>query len=189
MTLSALLIAAAHEVAGHAGEVASEGGLPQLNFKTWPGQIFWLVVSFTILYFALSRSLLPKIGSVIEDRRDRIADDLDEAGRLQRQAEEARLRHEKALADARAKAHAIAGETRAKLAEELGAETKAAEAAFAKKTADADARIRAAAETALSNVKSVAAEAASALVEKLSGSAVAPKTAAAAVDAAESSRR
>jgi F-type H+-transporting ATPase subunit b len=126
---------------------------------------------------------------VIEDRRDRIADDLDEAGRLQRQADEARVRHEKALADARAKAHAIAGETRAKLAEELGAETKAAEAAFAKKAADADARIKAATEAALANVKAVAADAASALVEKLSGKGVATNTAAAAVDAADAGRR
>ncbi len=188
MTLSAIL-AAAHGVAGHAEDAASEGGLPQLDISTWPGQIFWLVVAFAILYFALSRSLLPKIGSVIEDRRDRIADDLDEAGRLQRQAEEARARHEKALSDARAKAHVIAGDTRARLAEELGVESKAAEAAFAKKAAEADVRIKAATDAALANVKTVAADAASALVEKLSGSGVAPKTAAAAVDAADSSRR
>jgi F-type H+-transporting ATPase subunit b len=188
--LLGLILAATTPVLGEHGEDAahaSEGGLPQLMLETWPGQIFWLAVSFAILYFALSRSLLPRIGAIIEDRRDRIADDLDEAGRLQRQAEDARARHEKALADARAKAHAIAGETRDKLARELAEETKAAEAAFAKKTAEAEARIRAATDAGLANVKTVAGEAADALVEKLAGLKPKREAIAAALEAADRS--
>jgi F-type H+-transporting ATPase subunit b len=184
--LPALLAAAAGQVAGHA-EGASEAGLPQLDFSTWPGQIFWLVVAFAALYFTLSRALLPRIGAVIEDRRDRIADDIDEAGRLQRQAEEARAKHERSLADARAKAHVIAGETRAKLAEELARDTRMTEAAVAKKTAEAESRIKAAADAAIANVKAVAGEAAAALVEKLAGVAPRREAVAKALQAAERS--
>jgi F-type H+-transporting ATPase subunit b len=185
VTLLGFILAAAHAPAsgGHAEE--SAGGLPQLDFSTWPGQIFWLAVAFGFLYFALSKSLLPKIGGVIEDRRDRIADDLDEAGRLQREAEESRQRHEKSLADARAKALAIAGETRARMAAELGEEAKVAEAAFAKKAAEADARIKQATDAALANVKAVAGDAAAALVEKLSGTGASAQAVKAAVDAAD----
>jgi F-type H+-transporting ATPase subunit b len=170
----------------HAAE-SGGGDLPQFVIGSWPGQIFWLAVSFAILYFVLSRSLLPRIGAVIEDRRDKIADDLDEAGRLQRQATDARERHEKALADARAKAHTIAGETRDRLAKELGEEARIAEAAFAKKAAEAEGRIRAATETALANVKAVAGEAADALVERLAGMKPKRDAVTAALDAAERS--
>ncbi len=81
----------------------------------------------------------------------------------------------------------IAGETREKLAEELALETQAAEAAFAKKAAEADARIRAATEAALANVRTVAGETAEALVEKLAGARPKPKAIAAALEAADRS--
>jgi len=172
----------------HAAEAAhsgSSGGLPQLDFATWPGQIFWLLVTFGVLYLILSRSVLPRIGGVIEDRRDKIADDLDEAARLQRQAEDAGTAYEKSLADARAKAHTIAQDTHDAINAELAQESDAAEAQFAEKATEADARIRAATDAALANVKSVAEETASALVEKLAGAAPSATAARAAVDAAD----
>lgn len=170
IALPYLLAAATPLPDAHGGEEAG-GQLPQLVFETWPGQIFWLGVSFLVLYLLLSRALLPRIGSVIEERRDRVADDLDAANRMQRDAEEARERHEKALADARAKAHAIAAETRERIAGELAEEAKGAEAEYAEKAEEAEARIRAATETALAGVAAVAGEAAGALVEKLGGGA------------------
>jgi F-type H+-transporting ATPase subunit b len=182
-----LMTAAPFGVEGvaRAAEEGGGGGLPQLDFATWPGQIFWLFVSFLILYVALKRWLLPRLGGIIEDRRDKIADDLDEANRLQRQAQDAKDRYEKGLADARAKAHAIAGDTRDKLAAELADETKAAEAEFAKKAGAAEARIRAATAAALANVKTVAGDAADALVEKLAGVKPSAEAIAAALEAAE----
>lgn len=175
----------AAETAAHGAEHAASVGMPQLDFATWPGQIFWLLLIFGALYLVLSRSVLPKIGGVIEDRRDKIADDLDEAGRLKRQSEDAAAAYEKALADARAKAHAIAQETHDAMAAELAAEAKAAEDAFAAKSAAAEDKIRDATEAALANVKVVAVETAAALVEKLTGGAPAGAKAAAAVDAVD----
>lgn len=178
--------AAAHgaEAAGH----GDSGGLPQLDLSTWPGQIFWLAIAFGVLYLALSRSILPRIGTVIEDRRDKIADDLDEAARLKRQAEDAEAAYLQALADARAKAHAIAGDTRAELAEEIARETQAAEAQFAKKAEDADKRIREATDAALADVKTVAAFAAGEVVAKLIGRTPGEADLAKAVAAAEKRR-
>jgi len=172
----------------HAAEAAhggGSGGLPQLDFATWPGQIFWLLVTFGALYLILSRSVLPRIGGIIEDRRDKIADDLDEAARLQRQAEDAGAAYEKSLADARAKAHAIAQQTHDEINAELARESDAAEAQFSEKAAEAETRIHAATEAALANVKSVAEDAAAALIEKLVGAAPNATTTRAAVDAAD----
>lgn len=171
------------EHAADAAHGAAEGGLPQLDMSTWPGQIFWLAIAFGILYFFLSRSVLPRIGGAIEDRRDKIADDIDEAQRLQRQANDAQKAYDKALADARAKAHAIAGQTRDRVNEEIAARTAEAEEQFAKTAAEAEKRIAAASEQAITNVSSVAKDVASALVEKLSGKAPDAQAVARALDA------
>ncbi len=147
------------------------GGLPQLALETWPGQVFWLLVAFGVLYFVLSRSLLRPLAGVIEDRRDKIADDLDEATRLNRQAEEAERAFERSLADARARAHTLATQTREKLAEEIAADSAAVDAELNKRAAAAEARIHEAVSVAKSNIPDIAQEAASAIIERISGAA------------------
>ena len=160
----------AADAAGEAGAEAA-GTLPQLMFETWPSQVFWLLVTFFVLYLALSRSLLPRIGSVIEDRHDKIADDLDDAARFKKHAETAAASYERTLADARAKAHAIAAETRADIDAQIARETAEADAEAAKRAEDAETRIRASAEEALASAQTVAADAAAEIVAKLTGAA------------------
>ena len=58
------------------------GGLPQLDADTYPTQIFWLVVTFVILYLIMSKVALPRIAEVLEERQERIADDIETAERL-----------------------------------------------------------------------------------------------------------
>lgn len=77
------------------------GGLPQLNPKTFPTQIFWLAVTFGIMYLAFSRKALPEISSVMENRRLLIDSDLSAAENLKEEAEEARLAYEESLDQAR----------------------------------------------------------------------------------------
>ena len=89
--------------------------MPQLDFSSYPPQLIWLAIVFFALYMVLSRLALPSIGGVLEQRRDRIAADLDEAVRLKEESEKALAAYEAALAEAKAKAHAIAQETRDKL--------------------------------------------------------------------------
>lgn len=62
--------------------------MPQLDFATFPGQIFWLLVLFITLYVLVARNILPKISSVIEDRNKHIADDLDKAEDMKNKSEE-----------------------------------------------------------------------------------------------------
>lgn len=132
-------------------------------------QIFWLLLSFALLYFLLSRIFLPRIGETIEERSSRIADDLDTASRMQAEAEQAEKNYEKALSDARAKAHNVAEATRQSVETEIQAELDAADKEAEKQADAAEDRIRAVRSKAMANIESVAAEAAQATVEALTG--------------------
>ena len=161
-----MLAAAAGEAAHHE---ASKAGLPQLNPDTFAPQLFWLVLTFLALLFVMSKIALPRVGEVIEERSDRIQRDVDAAGRLKAETDKALADYEKALADARANASGIAKQTREKLASETDAEKSRAEAGISAKLADAEKRIAATKDKALTAVNDIAADTARAVVAKLVG--------------------
>lgn len=162
------------EVADHVVQhgAAPEAGLPQLDFSTYPSQIFWLLVALVALYFILSRVALPRIAAVIEERHDAIEDDLDRAAEFKRRAGEAEQAYEKALAEAKRKAGEIAGEARAEIQKELDAAMAKADAEIAARSAESERRIGEIRDSALASVEQVATEVAETLVETL-----APETA------------
>jgi F-type H+-transporting ATPase subunit b len=146
--------------------------MPQLNAADWAPQLIWLAITFISLYFIMAKVALPRFGAVIEQRRDRIAHDLDNAARLKDQTEQAIAAYEAALAEARAKAGGITQETRNKLSAETERQRAALEEKLAVKTDEAEKKIGEAKDAAMAQVKDVAAEAAEAIVEKLVGSSV-----------------
>ena len=154
---------ASSEPAAH-GESAT---FPPFDPTYFAGQLFWLFISFGLLLFVLMKILLPRLGGIIEDRSHRIADDLDTAARMQREAEAAELSYEQSLKDARAKAHNVAETTRASVNAEIETEMEAAELDFAKQMESAELKIRKTREKALANVDAIAADTAKSLVEKL----------------------
>lgn len=143
--------------------------MPQLQPQDWLPQLIWLAVTFTFLYFMMSRIALPRIGAAIDARRDRIASDLESAERLKRETEDAIAAYEQAIAEARSKAHGIANEMRDTLNAELAKERSKVEEALAKSTADAEERIRAARDEAMSHVGEIASTTAQEIVETLIG--------------------
>lgn len=99
-----LLPAAAAALALSTG-VARAEGLPQLTqTDTFASQIFWLIVTFGALYYIMARLVLPRLGQVVEGRREKVDDDLGRAERLRAEAEEVMQAYEKALATAREEA-------------------------------------------------------------------------------------
>lgn len=161
--------AASEAVTEHGEQVAEHGSgiFPPLDTATYASQLFWLLVTFGALLFILAKVLLPRLGGIIEDRSHRIADDLDTAARMQREAEAAELSYEQSLKDARAKAHNVAETTRASVNAEIETEMEAAELDFAKQMDSAELKIRKTREKALANVDTIAADTAKSLVEKL----------------------
>jgi len=115
--------------------------MPQLNPLDWAPQIIWLVITFSILYVLMKRVALPRIGSVIEARHARIAGDIEAADKLRRETQEAIAAYEQALAEAKARAHAIAQEASNKLKAEMAAERAALDRDLAARSVEAEKRI------------------------------------------------
>lgn len=158
--------------------------MPQLNPLDWAPQLIWLVITFGILYLLMKWVALPKIGSVIETRQGRIAGDLETADKLRRETQEAIAAYEQALAEAKARAHAIAQGARNKLKDEVAAERAALERDLGAKSAEAEARIQEAKASALKEVNAVASETATEIVRRLIGVAPTKPEVSAAVAAA-----
>ncbi len=162
--------------------------MPQLEFADYAPQLVWLIITFGIMYLLMARVALPRIATVIEERRDRIANDLAQAEQLRRDTDEAIAAYEKALADAKARANAIAQETRDRLNEELAHERRQKEAEISARLEEAEREIANTKERALSHVDEIARDTTAALVEQLLGEKVSQQTLDSAVSHATSKR-
>jgi F-type H+-transporting ATPase subunit b len=162
----------------HAG-TAAEGhapsaGLPQLNVNDFAPQLVWLAITFGLLYLIMSRVALPRIAGVMERRRERIAADVDEAKKLGKQAQDAETAYKTALADAKAKAHSIAQQTRDSLAADVEAKRGDVERQIAAKLQEAEQRIDASKRSAMNEVGAIATATTREIVSHLIGGDVTP---------------
>ena len=117
----------------------------------------------------MARVALPRIGSVLEERRDRIASDLDRAEQLKKKTEETIAAYEQSIAEARANAHGIVQGMRDKLNAEIARERADVEKLIAEKITEAETRITASKAAALSHVNEVASDTAGGIVQRLIG--------------------
>ncbi len=148
-------------------EVAEAPGMPQLDFSTFPNQIFWLVVTLVVIYLVLSKVALPRIASVLAERQGTITNDIAAAEELKQKAAEAEAAYEKALADARAEAGRIAAETKAEMQAEVDAAMAKADAEIAARTAEGEAAIAEIRAGAAEAIKDVARDTAKEVVAAL----------------------
>lgn len=158
-----------HTEIGVHGDEHVTGVFPPLDATTYPSQLLWLAITFAILFFVLKKIALPRIGEIIEERRDRIEGDLAEAERLRQKTDQAIASYEAALADARANAHKIAENAREENKAKLDAARAKVEANLSKKVAEAETRIAATKAEALGHVDEIAADTAQAVVAQLMG--------------------
>jgi F-type H+-transporting ATPase subunit b len=155
------------------GTAVPEGGghgkvFPPLDAKTFAPQLVWLALTFGLLYL-LMRRFLPRIGQVIEQRRERMQRDLDRAEKLEAETQQALAAYEASLAEARAKAHAIVKDMRDKLNAEADKERGKVEAQINRQLTDAEKRIAQSKAKALASVDDIAGEVAAAVVARLLG--------------------
>ena len=158
--------------------------MPQLDFSTFAPQLVWLAITFAVLYFIIAKFALPRIGGTIEQRSDKIANDLDRAQSLKDDVDKAIASYEQALAEAKSKAHAIAQETREKLGAEIEAERQRVDGLIADKVAEAEAKIAKAKTRAMGNVNKIAADLAGEIVADLTGTKASAAAVSKAVDSA-----
>ena len=159
---------AASEAAGHAadaaGHAAESAGMPQLDFSTFPNQIFWLVVALVLIYMILSRVALPRISGIMADRQGAITNDIAAAEELKAKAVEAEKAYNQALLDAREEANTIVAEARSEIQKDLDKATAKADAEIAAKSAESAKRIGEIRDGAIKSVAEVAKDAAAEIV-------------------------
>lgn len=172
---------------GATAHTEAEGGhkapFPPFQKDTFASQLVSLVIAFVALYLIISKIALPRVGGLIDARQKAIEDDLAEAQKLKDASDGALRAYESELAAARSRAQAIGSETREKLNAASEAERKTLEERLSLKLAEAEKTIAATRETAMRNVRGIAAEAAAAIVQRLTGVAPDGKSVDSAVDA------
>jgi F-type H+-transporting ATPase subunit b len=158
---------------GATAHTEAEGGhkapFPPFQRDTFASQLVSLVIAFVALYLIVSRIALPRVGSLLDERHNKIEGDLAEAQKLKDASDSALKAYESELAAARSRAQAISAETREKLNAASEAERKTLEQRLSVKLADAEKTIASTRETAMSNVRGIAADAAAAIVQRLTG--------------------
>lgn len=146
-------------------------GMPQLCADWIPNQVFWLVLTLIAIFLILSKIALPRIAAVLAERQGTITNDLAVAENLKQKAVEAEEAYNKALADARVQAQAIAAETRAEIQADLNKAIAKADAEIAAKAAESEKAIAEIRANAMANVETVAKDTAAEIVALFGGKA------------------
>jgi F-type H+-transporting ATPase subunit b len=149
-----------------AGEHASPQ-FPQLDVKTYPSQIFWLIVSFLLLYGLMSKLALPRVTEVVDHRRAQREGNIKQAQQMQEEASQIKEVYEAALAKAQAEAQQMLAEAEQGISER-NAEESAKFAAHARaRVAGAEQNIAKAKKDALASLADISAEIAVEMVSKI----------------------
>ena len=143
--------------------------MPQFDPGSFPSQIFWLIVLFALLYRILTTLVLPRMTATLELRQRTVSDNLERAEHAKAEAEAVLAAYEKALADARARAHETLKAAQDAINEESTRREQAQAMQVAAQIAGAEQRIAAAAQAAKAQVGEAVAEVTAELVARISG--------------------
>lgn len=158
-----------HTETGVAHDAGTSGVFPPFDFSTYPSQLLWLVITFGVFYMLMQKVIVPRVGGILENRHDRIAQDLDEAARLKSEADAAIETYERELTAAKAKAGQIASAARDASKAKADAERAAIETELSAKIAAAESRIADIKARAFAEVDTIAIDTVGAIVEELIG--------------------
>lgn len=162
--------------------------MPQFNPEWFASQIFWLVVTFVVLYLLMSRIALPRVAEILQERREKVSEDLAKAERLKNEAQEIYDAYEAALHKAREDAQKVLREANEQIADEQARRHAEYTRELNQQLEQAEQRIESAKQEALGNIESVSAEIAQAATTKLIGGQIGKEKAQAAVKAAAEER-
>jgi F-type H+-transporting ATPase subunit b len=149
--------------------LTAEAGMPQLDPTYWASQVFWLILIFTLLYLTLSKMFIPKIKESIDDRENKIKDDLDESQELKNLAEQKLREYEVTIENAKKEVQKIIFESKNKLSIEIQNKKKKIEKEIEQEVRNAEQEIRSLKKESLENISSISEEIASKVIEMVSG--------------------
>ncbi len=163
--------------------------MPQLDPSSYASQLFWLLITFVVLFLIIWRHVSPKIGSIKESRQYKIDADLEKAEKLKEKAESVKDGYEADLAKAAQDARAIHQDAADAIAKKAEKEHGELGAKLAEQTREANERIAAAKDVAIGEMKTASVDVVQAATERLIGASVDAAAAKAALDAAEKEAR
>ena len=149
--------------------LAAEAGMPQLDPTYWASQGFWLILIFTLLYLALSKLFIPKIKNSIDNRENRIKDDLDEAQKLKEVAEAKLKEYEISIENAKKDVQKILFESKNKLNSEIQNKKKTFEKEIETEIKNAEKEIESFKKDSLESISKISEEITSKIIENISG--------------------
>ena len=151
---------------------AESGGMPQLNPEFWVSQIFWLTLTFGILYIALSKLILPKISNNLESRKSKILENI-EAAEKQREDSETKLKeYEEIISKSKLEAKTIFNQAREKALKDISAKRKVLDKQIDEEIIKAEQEIKSLRNDAPDKINKIAIETSSELIQKLIGAEV-----------------
>ncbi|MDC1151563.1 F0F1 ATP synthase subunit B [Pelagibacteraceae bacterium] len=148
---------------------AAEAGMPQLDPTYWASQAFWLILVFTILYISIAKFYLPKIKSNLDNRENKIKEDLDDANKFKDLAELKLKEYEKTLEDSKKEVIKIHIESKNKLDKEIQAKKNAMEKEIENEIAKAQKEIADLKKNSISDIQNISRDIASNIIENISG--------------------
>ena len=148
---------------------AAEAGMPQLDPTYWASQVFWLILVFTILYVSISKFYLPKIKDNLDNRENKIKEDLENAGRFKEQSEQKLKEYEVILENAKKEVSRIHFESKNILDKEIKTKKDAIEKEIEKEISTAQKEITELKKNSISAIQNISENIASNIIENISG--------------------
>jgi len=151
---------------------AESGGMPQLNPEFWISQIFWLILTFGILYVVLSKLILPKISANLESRKSKILENIG-AAEKQREDSEAKLKeYDEIISKSKLESRNIFNEARKKALKDINSKKEVLDKEIDKEITKAEQEIKSFKDSAPNKINKIAIETSSELIQKLIGTEV-----------------
>ena len=151
---------------------AESGGMPQLNPEFWISQIFWLTLTFGILYIILSKLILPKISDNLESRKSQILETVEAAEKQRQNSEEKLKEYEKIVLKSKMEAKSIFNQAREKALKDISAKKEVLDKQIDDEVDKAEQEIKVLQSGAAEKINKIAIETSSELIQKLIGAEV-----------------
>ena len=148
---------------------AAEVGMPQLDPKYWASQAFWLILVFTILYISIAKFYLPKIKNNLDNRENKIKDDLEDANKFKDLSELKLKEYEKILEDAKKEIIKIHVDSKNKLDKDIQIKKLAIEKEIEKEITKAQKDISELKKNSISDIQKISENITSNIIETISG--------------------
>ena len=148
---------------------AAEAGMPQLDPKYWASQAFWLILVFTVLYISIAKFYLPKIKSNLDNRENRIKDDIEDANKFNELSDSKLKEYKKILENAKKEVIKIHIESKNLLDKEIQTKKKTIEKEIEKEVTKTQKEIGDLKKNSISDIQKISENIASSIIETISG--------------------